>query len=203
MNVSMKSFGSRITPSLVISVLALVVALGGTASASGMIGSPNIKKSAVKSKHIGTKTVKPRHIAKNAVRPRHIKNHSLGVNKLTPAAANALRGQKGDTGAAGEPGAAGVSGYNVVRNHYNFSNSETGSGTATAVCPTGQTALGGGGQMFSGPQAHMTVNGPVMSATGNAPTPGQVPDAWKVSAYKTAAGVAITMTVTVICASAN
>jgi len=68
------------SPTLVISVVALFVALGGTAYASGLIPGSQIE------------------------------NHSIPAKKLTRSAINSLRGQRGPKGARGEKGNTGATG---------------------------------------------------------------------------------------------
>lgn len=78
----------RPTPSLVISLLALFIALSGTALA--------LSKGEVKSKHI----------AKNAVKTTHVKNGAITESKL----ADGLAGLQGPAGSQGPPGPAGPEG---------------------------------------------------------------------------------------------
>jgi hypothetical protein len=54
----------RPSPAIVISVLALIVALGGSAYAVDKITSQDIAKNAIKSKHIHKKAVKTKHLSK-------------------------------------------------------------------------------------------------------------------------------------------
>jgi len=65
------------TPSLFISVAALVIALGGTSYAAITINGGDIKKGTVTSKQIKNKTVKGADISKNAVGSGKVKDNSL------------------------------------------------------------------------------------------------------------------------------
>jgi hypothetical protein len=74
------------SPALVVSMVALFVALGGTSLA-----------------------------AANYVSGKHIKPHSIPKNRLTGGAIKSLRGAKGARGVAGAPGAKGDTGAAACR----------------------------------------------------------------------------------------
>ena len=85
----------RPSPALVISIVALVFAMGGTGWAvtqlpKNSVGTPQLKKSAVTSPKI--------------------KDGTIAAADLSAAAREALRGQKGDAGAQGATGAQGAAG---------------------------------------------------------------------------------------------
>jgi Collagen triple helix repeat (20 copies) len=80
----------RITPSLVLSLVALVLACTGSAVAGGLITGQQIKNGSI----TGT----------------DIKNKSLGTEKLSADARRALAGTIGPAGAPGSPGAIGQAG---------------------------------------------------------------------------------------------
>lgn len=85
----------NLNSSTVISVIALFVAIGGTATAaSGLINGKKIKP--------GTVTAK------------QIKNKTITTRKISPGTVKSLRGAKGPTGPAGPPGAAGPTGPDGV-----------------------------------------------------------------------------------------
>ena len=92
----------RPSPALVISIIALVFAMGGTGWAvtqlpKNSVGTPQLKKSAVTSPKI--------------------KDGSIATADLSTAARAALKGEKGDTGPAGPKGAGGsASAYAAGRN---------------------------------------------------------------------------------------
>jgi hypothetical protein len=122
-----------------IAMLALGVALGGTATAGtmGLIGSPQIK------------------------------NHSIQVVDLSPAAVRALHGQRGTSGTSGYNGARGATGAQGASGAQGVAGVAGASGTfdpnklsyidgpdvtvlpgdvgtATASCPAGKAAISGG-----------------------------------------------------------
>lgn len=81
----------KLNPGTVLALLALFIAVGGTATAaSGLINGKQIKP--------GTITAK------------QIKNRTITNAKLAPSARKALRGMRGPAGATGAPGAAGPAG---------------------------------------------------------------------------------------------
>src|SRR3954454_13249005 len=67
----------RPSPALVISCLALFVALGGSASALVLIWTRNIKNGAVTGRKIRNGTIKSRDVGKNALGP-----HAIAESKL-------------------------------------------------------------------------------------------------------------------------
>ncbi len=78
----MKNLKARITPSLVISMLALFVALGGASYAAigkNSVGSKQLKKNAVTSKKIKKNAVTAKKIKKNAVTGAKVKESSLST----------------------------------------------------------------------------------------------------------------------------
>ncbi|WP_235734637.1 collagen-like protein [Nocardioides alcanivorans] len=135
----------RITPSLIISLLALFVALSSSATAAVITGK-NIKKNAVASKHIKKNAVKAKHLAPG------IKKKLNTAGPAGPKGEAGAQGPQGDAGAQGPQGAAGapgsagapgVSGYEIVRTMVAVS--PESNGKALAVCPGSKRVLGGGG----------------------------------------------------------
>ena len=89
----------RISPAMIVALIALVFSLAGTSYAvtklpSNSVGTAQIKNSAVTSQKI--------------------KDGSVAPVDLTAAAKATLQGAKGDTGAAGGPGATGGPGVNKI-----------------------------------------------------------------------------------------
>ena len=81
----------QLRPATIIAILALFVAVGGTATAaSGLINGKNIKN--------------------NTVTGKKLKNKTITKNKLAPKTIKALKGQKGATGAKGAKGDPGLNG---------------------------------------------------------------------------------------------
>ena len=81
----------KIHPSTLIAILALFVAVGGTATAaSGLINGKKLKN--------------------NSVAGKKLKNKSVTKAKLNPSPFKALKGEKGDTGVTGAAGTTGATG---------------------------------------------------------------------------------------------
>ena len=88
----------RPSAALVISCLALFVALGGVGYAAATIGSGDIKNNSVRSKDLRNNNVAGKDIRNGTIR-------SKDINKKTR---SALRGKRGPRGATGATGAAGT-----------------------------------------------------------------------------------------------
>lgn len=99
----------RPSPSLVVSFLALFVALSGTAIAisNGAVRARHIASDAVRARHIDTNQVRAGHIRRNQVRSRHVRNGELTAADIDAATLGDLRGSQGPPGA---PGATGLTG---------------------------------------------------------------------------------------------
>src|SRR3954453_7886338 len=99
----MSRFFRRPSPSMVVSIVALVLALGGGAYAAGTIGTSDIKKGAVTRSKLHS----------NAVTSSKVKNHSLlrkdFKNGQLPRGARGPRGFRGATGPRGPAGASALS----------------------------------------------------------------------------------------------
>jgi hypothetical protein len=72
------------TVALVVALLALVASLAGGAVAGGFIGSDDIKKNAVKSKHVKNNSLKSKDIKDGTLKGADIKDGSLGKGELAP-----------------------------------------------------------------------------------------------------------------------
>lgn len=153
----------RITPSLLIAVLALIVALSGSATAAHVVTAQNMKKNAVGAKHIKKNAVKSKHISSRAVTSRHVRAGTIRqghlapdvrskLNKVATPGAQGPQGEPGQVGPAGPQGATGAPGLSGVQNvsaktvvpGYAMG-APYGYGTVMAVCPAGKSAIGGGG----------------------------------------------------------
>lgn len=84
-----RSIGGRgLTRADVIALLALFVALGGTATAvstavkNNSVGQKQLKKKAVRAKHIKPKSVRAKHIKPEGIRARHLGPRSVGPGAL-------------------------------------------------------------------------------------------------------------------------
>jgi len=124
--------GARIRDHLrtnIVGYLALFVALSGTAWAASKIGSEDIKRKAVLSKHIKNKEVKTKDLANGAVT----------ASKLAAGLAGqpGEKGDQGDPGAPGEPGEPGADATNLFAYIRDAGNADA----ATIGFGTGVTAV--------------------------------------------------------------
>ena len=124
----------KVTPSILISVLALIVALSSSATAAH-VTVQSMKKNSVASKHIKKSAVKPRHIAPRAVRPKHVKPGAIRQAHLAPDV-RAQLAQAGVSGLVQVSAKTTVDGYAMTGG---------GWGSTLAVCPAGKRVVGGGG----------------------------------------------------------
>ena len=101
------------TPSMIVALVALSVALTGgayavTKAATNSVTSASIQDGQVRSLDINTNAVSKLKIASNSVDSPRVVDGSLGVNDLSAAAVAALQGAKGDPGAQGPAGPSDV-----------------------------------------------------------------------------------------------
>jgi hypothetical protein len=158
----------KLTYSNVISTLCLVLILGGgSAYAAGF----------------GRETIGTRALKKEAVTP-------IKLSAASKAALTGPAGPKGATGATGAPGKAGTNGATKVI-------VEVGPEAfgSFAHCPSGQVAIGGGGE--SPAEGQIFVSEPLVGEI--AATAGQTPNGWYTKAVR--GGVATNTHTYVLCAS--
>src|SRR4051794_30948907 len=115
----------RVTPSLILSVLALVLATAGGATASALITGAQIKNASLTGSDV--------------------KNGSLTAADFNRKALRRLRGPRGVAGAPGAPGAV-VATVEAVSDTATLNPSATGQNerTVKAECPAGTVVTGGG-----------------------------------------------------------
>jgi hypothetical protein len=128
------------SPALAISVIALVVALGGTSYAAFTLPRNSVGSAQIKSNSVATSDIRS-----NAVTSTKIKNGSL--LKTDFAFGQLPAGATGPAGPAGAPGPAGLTSLTRV-DSAPVPQGAFGSGaevqTATATCPAGSFVTGGG-----------------------------------------------------------
>ena len=170
----------RPSPSLVISVVALFVAMGGTGYAAFRPGKNTVGAAQIKTGAVGSSEVK---------------NKSLKTVDLSSAAIKSLRGQKGATGAPGLPGANGTNGAPGPSDAWakDFSG-----GSPSFSLPPGSYVLGGGASVSasSATQLHCfwSTGVPAEDTISQSVLPGQLDDS---PAASTAAAVAAPSSITV------
>jgi hypothetical protein len=123
----------RPSPALIVALIALFVALGGTgyAAATGSIDGREIKNSSIQSKDIKN----------SSVTGSDVKNKSLTPGDFSGSVT-------GPAGAQGARGPAGLSG--VERVAETVPNSSNNAKTHTVTCPVGKRVIGGGARIVSG-----------------------------------------------------
>jgi len=136
--------GRRFTPALIVAMIALAVALSGTAVAgtAKLITGSQIANGTIKLEDISSR-------AKTA-----LKGKTGATGSKGDAGAMGATGAKGEKGEKGEKGDTGVSGYEVRTWRYSTDDANTDSGPgyvgvgsgaiATVACSTGKVAIGGG-----------------------------------------------------------
>ena len=176
----LSSLGRKPSPAIVISVVALFVALGGTGYAAV----------ALPRNSVGTKQLK-----NGAVTQAKIKQHSLGARVINfkalgqvPSAATASKAGTANTaGSANTASSAPIAKVTYVSSTVTIPNSPNTT-PATASCPTGTTVTGGGASVSD--EAHELVNDSYPSGKSG----------WTVDVYNN--GGPATATVIAICAPA-
>ena len=172
----------RPSPSLVISMVALFVAMGGTGYAAV---------------HLGKNTVGPKQIKTGAVGSSEVKNKSLKTADLSSGAINALSGKPGTTGPQGATGATGATGAPGPSDSWakDFSG-----GSPSFSLPPGSYVFGGGVSATAAAgatQLHCfwSASVPSEDSTTQSFLPGQLDDssgANKAAAVATPASVTVT-----------
>src|SRR5262245_1302113 len=120
----------RPSPSLAISCIALLVALGGTSYATVL----QVPRNSVGTLQLQRNAVKAAKIAPNAIRTGHVLDGTLLTADFKPG--QIPQGPKGDKGEKGDKGAPGTSGYEIVTATQNVVAGQ--SSNLTASCPAGK-----------------------------------------------------------------
>ncbi|HEX2426601.1 MAG TPA: hypothetical protein VHI53_01670 [Gaiellaceae bacterium] len=132
----MHRLARRPSGAMVVSCIALFVALAGTSYATVLnvprnsVGTPNLKRNAVTA----------RKIAPNAIRTGHVLDGTLLLGDFK--AGQIPQGAKGDKGDKGDPGAPGLSGVQIVTSQKSVVNAM--SSELIVSCPAGKRVVGGG-----------------------------------------------------------
>jgi hypothetical protein len=165
---------SRPTAGLVVSIIALIVALGGTSYAAftlpkDSVGTKQLKKSAITGNKIAKNAVGGVKIANNAVTSAKVKDGSLLAADFKagqlPAGAQGPKGDPGAQGPKGDPGAKGAKGdpgaTTVIMRQGALGSlaGPGGSSSSSATCQPGETLVGGGAGVSSFGPAKPTLTG--------------------------------------------
>ena len=153
---AMTSYLRRITPSMAVAILALVIAVSSSATAALVISGKQIKdhsitgkdlkKNAVKSKTIKNKTVKGKDLKKGAVKSVQVSDHSLTSTDIKAGsltneslADGTLTSSKLSTSLLQT--ISGTAGFQIVTVESEGTAPILSRRTATATCPAGKIAL--------------------------------------------------------------
>jgi len=193
---------SRPSPALLVSIVALIVALGGTSYAAITLPKNSVGTTQLKSNAVTSGKVKNGTLLKT-----DFKAGQLPAGPAGPAGSAGAQGQKGEPGAKGETGATGVIGAIIVQRTdvpLPAGPDATTPGAATsgfATCPAGYRIIGGSVNVSSSTDAQALISRPATDNVGS----GAVPDDneaftyWKGTA-RAAKNVAQTMRVFAFCA---
>lgn len=163
----------RPSASLVVAILAIVIATAGTASATtALITSNQIKNGTIRLVDISKK-------ARKALQGRTGETGKAGA--AGPQGPQGVPGPQGLQGAMGSPG---VSGYTVVRNNTVVS-APVNHASVVADCPAGEQVLSGGGGASGAP---LGFGGMVMGFEGPTSVDGGSNNAWEVDMVTSPAG---------------
>ncbi|MGC1851401.1 MAG: hypothetical protein WA687_03050 [Solirubrobacterales bacterium] len=170
----MARFWKALSFSNVVACLALFVALGGSVYAAGKISGKEIKRSSLPGNRLKPKTVTARRIKPGTLTGRQIRPHSLTGNEIN---------QKSLT----EISAAGLANVQYEAVTVSLPTSGRPGTTATANCPQGAYAIGGGATVSDDDEATVNDSGPSPLRTG-----------WSATAFAWFSE-GQTMTVTAVC----
>jgi hypothetical protein len=166
----------RPSASLVVAVLAIVIATAGTASATtALITSHQIKNGTIR-------LVDMSKMAREALQGRTGKTGKAGAPG--PQGAQGPQGMPGPQGLQGAMGSPGVSGYTVVRNNTVVS-APVNHASVVADCPAGEQVLSGGGGASGAP---LGFGGMVTGFEGPTSADGGSNNAWEVDMVTSPAG---------------
>lgn len=205
---------------MVVSCIALSVALGGTSYAA-----VTLPKNSVGSKQLRTAAVATSDLRPNAVTTGKVRNGTLLAQDFKagqlPAGAKGDKGEKGDkgdpgtpgtpgtAGTPGTPGAPGVVGATVIRriDHVLTDGQSTAAGQGNIECAPGEKPISGGANYtpITHGDARFSGSGPRTGtlAAPTVPTDGEAWTIWRGTAINPAGGdaTAVTVRVYVICAT--
>jgi hypothetical protein len=191
------------SPAMTVACLALIVALGGVSYAAGVlptnsVGTKQLRKAAVTKGKLGRNAVTSSRVADGSLLAN---DFAAGQLKPGPQGRKGPQGPKGDPGQTGqqglqgERGVPGVSGYEQVTVDKKSNPNVSIFTSATATCPAGKFAVGGGGEILEPTKAGVDV---MLDASRPIS-----PTTWMAEAHGFNAGFNWTLRVTAICANAG
>jgi len=191
----MKNLIRRLTPSgsMAVALVALLVAMSGSAVAASLITSKQIKDGTIQTKDLSKRARTALNGAKGPAGPQGLPGP---------------QGPKGDTGSAGAAGKDGAPGKDglissATVQHKDFATLADGAtGTQTVTCPAGKKAIGGGVRSDSYGIGLVESSRPVVGDSAT-PNSGDTFDGWRATVVNPPdiGGASITPDIWVICAS--
>jgi hypothetical protein len=189
------------------SVMALMIALGGTSYAAITIPKNSVSSAQIKKSGVANSDLRANAVTSDKVKDGSLLAADFGANQL-PAGPRGLTGPKGDPGLQGIPGVAGTTGPATVQ-HFQAA-ADLGDGLKASYevyCPAGQQAIGGGvrGDDTASEATSVTSSRPAISASNTEPPAnGQGFTGWRVTVTNLAGGVTtgIRPEVWVVCVTA-
>lgn len=205
----MTAIAKFLSPAMTVACLALIVALGGVSYAAGVlptnsVGTKQLRKSAVTKGKLGRNAVTSSRVADGSLLAKDFAAGQLKPGAQGPQGAQGPEGpqgpkgdpgQTGQQGLQGERGLPGVSGYEQVTVDKQSNPNLSIFTFATATCPAGKFAVGGGGEILEPTKAGVDV---MLDASRPIS-----PTTWMAEAHGFNQGFNWTLRVTVICANAG
>jgi hypothetical protein len=145
--------GKALSFSNVIACLALFIALGGTVYAAGKISGKQIKPSSLPGNRLKPRTITARRIKPKTLTGRQVRPRSLTGNQIDQKTLTAVN-------------AAGLANVQYVTTTASLPSYGRPGTTATADCPAGTLAIGGGATVSDEDEATVNDSGPTPQRTG-------------------------------------
>lgn len=200
-----------LTPPMLVAIAAVVLAVGGTATATALIGGQQIRNSSVTGADIRSRSIPGSDLRDRTVGLRQLTTGlRRQLNVATPGStaatgsagqtgSNGSTGSTGPTGPAGPAGPTGANGATSVRIRISPTVTVNPNSSAAAVvsCNSGETAVGGGS---SGGGIDVGESFPTVGYGDNTPVSGATPTGWHASAGNKNATARI-MSAYVLCAA--
>jgi hypothetical protein len=194
----------RLTFANVTSLLALVVALSGTATAAVLITGRDVKDGSLTGRDIHNGSIGGVDVRDRSLLATDFKLGQLPAGPRGPSGPKGDNGLPGPQGNAGSPGAAGATNVVIRIGAASAAPNGTGAYFSSAACLPGERATGGGYTLTgAGSDDVITINRPSSSTSGGTldQETGRTPTQWNVQANDVALDGGGTLKAWVVCAS--
>jgi hypothetical protein len=177
------------SPAMLVALLALFVALGGSSYAALQLPRGSV----------GTKQLK-----NNAVISKKVRNNSLLLRDFRASQRSRLRGPQGERGAQGAPGPQGPAGVvgNLTVQRLDLPLNDNTNTSGSVPCPAGEKIIAGSVNISDATSAdvNITVSRPAQGTNQLLPNSGEPFDRWRGAAVNPAGGTGnVTLRVWAIC----